>query len=454
MRLGIYGIGVALPAALGLVYAAVALRLYGSDQLGIMLIVLASTGTLSSLVVGWYQQAFLRFRGSGSRIVEREYPPISDVLMLCAAALGFSGVWAVASERPDATWLVALVPLDVLYRLAQTISQATGSALRFAATTGSFSILRVLAMMSFASRGGFEYLAVAQLLGLAGGLLTWLMMSWSSLRREDTAISRDERDLLRWLAFGLPLSALAFLGEFRPLVDRALLAGLLGLEAVGKYGTVVSMGTAFAGLAAQPLMLLANPNILLAAARSGPRVAAILLLQRATHAYVQIVTPLVIVALLLAPEVCRIVLGDADLSNPLRLVLLAAWFSGLALYLGKVFEIRGKTQFLLIGSVAGLGVAAAGFAVLPAVAGDVGAAAIYFVAALAPISIVSAAIGPQLRRILVLRAQIPMYLGILIACMLTSWNLDSTRLRLAGAVVALTFSFLAVTSFVSRTRAT
>jgi O-antigen/teichoic acid export membrane protein len=343
-----YAIGQGGPGLVNFLAIAAYTRLLTPEAYGRYALVLAGVGLANSLLFEWLRIGLLRFLPLQGERPERLLATIAATFL--AVALLTLAALAALPLLDAATWRL-LLPLglvllwvQVWFDLNLTLARSRLEPVRYGLMALARAVLALLLGVGLILQAGLE--AQGPLAGLAAAMLiAWLLLmpgAWRGLRP-----AHLDRALLKELmVYGLPLAASFALAFVVNSSDRFLIAWFLGSEATGLYAA--GYGVAWSGvmllltsvnLAAYPLAVRALENEGREAARVQLRHNFLLLALLGLPAVAGIT--------LLAPNIARVMLGEAFRVEAVRLmpfVALAALLVGLKIYfLDFAFQLGRST---------------------------------------------------------------------------------------------------------------
>jgi O-antigen/teichoic acid export membrane protein len=353
-----------LPAVISLLTISIYTRLLPPNLYGQYALVLASALLANSVLFQWLRVSLLRFLpayGERSAILlaalRTGYFAMAGLVLLFGLLASLFAV--------DAGWrdlILIAIPLILArgwFDLDLSIAQSRLSPTRYGLLAFSKAVLALAAGTALIL---FGLGAAAPLLGLMLGMLVpsvilmtgeWRAVGWH----------RPAPDLMReLLAYGLPLTATFALNFVVGVSDRFLVAWFLGTDAAGAYAasyefawSAVLFLMMVINLAGYPLVMRAIEQEGEAAARSQLQQNAVLLLT--------VGLPVLLGAVLLGPNLARVVLGPLfreDGALLLPWIAVAAFLGGMMLYYTNLaFQVghhtTGQLWVMLVAGLANLG---------------------------------------------------------------------------------------------------
>lgn len=353
-----------LPAVISLVTISVYTRLLPPDLYGQYALILAGALLANSVLFQWLRVSLLRFLPAyGERSAILLAALRTGYFAMAGLALVFG---LIASQLAvDVGWrylILIAIPLILAkgwFDLNLSIAQSRLLPFRYGALALSRSVLALacgaaLVLVGFGAAGPLLALTLAMLvpsLVLMTG--EWRGMGWH----------RPAADLLReLLAYGLPLTATFALNFVIGTSDRFLVAWILGTNAAGAYAasyefawSAVLFLMTIINLAGYPLVMRAFEEEGEAAARFQLQQNAVLLLTAGL--------PVLLGAVLLGPNLARVVLGPLFREDGALLLPWIAgaaflggmmlYYSNLAFHLGR--HTMGQIWVMLVAGLANLG---------------------------------------------------------------------------------------------------
>lgn len=344
----IYLLARGLPGVIGFLTIAVYTRLLPPELYGRYALVLAGVSLAHAILFQWLRLGLLRFLPAYG---DRPAPFLATVLAGYAAmaGLGLVGGAVAVVLAPDAAWR-GLVLLAVLLLWTQGWFEINSNLLRSQLAPARYGALALSkAVLALAGGTGLILLglgAAGPLLALALAMLvptlvftraTWWGLGWP---RPAPGVVQE------LLAYGLPLTATVALNFVISTSDRFLVAWLLGTDAAGTYAAGYDLGWApvmilmtIVNLAGYPLVMRTIESAGAAAAKSQLQQNGLLLLI--------VALPALLGAVILAPNLARVVLGApfrAEGATLVPWIALAAFLAGARLYYANLaFQLSRKT---------------------------------------------------------------------------------------------------------------
>lgn len=378
-EVGLYLFAKALPGAIGLVAVGLLVRVAGVEAYGRYALWLALAtlgGVLSST---WLSQSILRMTPTGGlhhddlRRLRWRFGPWSFALSaaMLAGVLFASGV----ATAQSAAWACAFLVAFHLYSVELAVLQSSFKAKRFAAievTRSCLMLLLPLALASFLQSKSVGLLA-GSALAYAGA---WMVLGLLRAARHSSPHARaGSLTLGAVLSFGLPLSIWAGASQALSVIDRYVIAQILGDSAVGGYAAVYDVVVRGFAMVLFPVTMAVHPRIM-QYAMAGQRAEARRVLIRAGLAHCllgALVIPVgVALNVILTNGILR--LPSAEFSGLVLPLLLGAFLWQIALLVHKPLEMTNSTHFMLAGMLVAVGVALVSNLLLVPAIGLMGAA--------------------------------------------------------------------------------
>jgi O-antigen/teichoic acid export membrane protein len=344
----LYLLGRGLPGVIGFLTLAVYTRLLPPELYGRYALVLAAVSLANAVLFHWLRLGLLRFLPA-----HRDQPGLLLATLLTGYA-AMAGVAVVlgglaALLAPDAAWR-GLIVIAVPLLWAQAWHDTNLSLLRARLAPSRYGLLSLIkAVLALAGGTGLILLglgAAGPLLGLVVALLVpglvlmrgdWRGIGWP---RPAPGLTRE------LLAYGLPLSATFALNFVITSSDRFLIAWFLGTDAAGTYAAGYDLGW----VAVASLMMvinLAGYSLVIRAMESDGPAAARVQLQQNGLLLLVVALPAMLGAVILAPNLARVVLGQpfrADGARLLPWIAPAALLAGAMLYYTNLaFQLGRRT---------------------------------------------------------------------------------------------------------------
>ena len=368
---------VLIPAAANFLFVVVFTRLLRPADLGVYFLTV-SVVSFSAVVMGnWFQQSVLRFESGNSLEARSESLELHALFFAAVAVASFAllALYAIARALgprviPTVHLLVLpLIVIEVCYRTQLAILQAEARAREYSIAAISLSILRyATALVFFYVAGLRNYRAL-----LLGWLFTQgaivVTLSWRIghiaaigrvLGRSSEWWAVQRARAARYTKYGLPMLGYMMASEGRPLLDRTLIALVIGESAVGIFASNYSVGTNVVGLFAMPMLLTAHPVLMAIANREEFREEVF----TATNLFLMriflIATAMLMIAI--APNSHRIAvvaMGARYVEGyqVITLALLGSILGNFSIYVGKGLELHQKTMYMLASNVVSIGLA-------------------------------------------------------------------------------------------------
>ena len=369
---------VLVPAAANFLFIVIFTRLLGPSDLGIYFLTV-SVVSFSAVVMGnWFQQSVLRFESGMAAEARSESLELHALFFLAVAIVSFTlfALYAAARELgprlvPSVNFIVLpLIVSEVCYRTQLAILQAEARAREYSIAAISLSVLRyTTALLCFylADIRTYEALLLGWLTTQSAIVITlsWRIGHAAALRRlfgrspDWWAFQRARA--VQYSKYGLPMLGYMMASEGRPLLDRALIALIVGESAVGIFASNYSVGTNVVGLFAMPMLLTAHPVLMALANKKDFSEQTF----TATNLFLMriflIATGMLMIAI--APNSHRIAalaMGARYVEgfSVITFALLGSILGNFSIYIGKGLELHQKTLYMLVSNVISIALAA------------------------------------------------------------------------------------------------
>ena len=362
---------VLVPAVANFLFIIVFTRLLGPADLGVYFL-MVSVVSFSAVVMGnWFQQSVLRFEsGLGEdKVAESVEFHAIFFAAVAAASVGLYVLYLAARAISPGTipvldiLVLPLIVVEVCYRTQLAILQAGAKARAYSMTAITLSVFRyVAALILFFGLGirTYEALLLGWLLTQATIVITlsWRIGHARALRRlisQSPAWWSDQRARAgRYGKYGLPMLGYMMVSEGRPLLDRSLIALLIGNAAVGIFASNYSIGTNVVGLFAMPMLLTAHPVLMALANQADFRERAF----TETNLFLMRIFLIASAGLMIAiapnsHRIAAIAMGSRYVEGHavMTLALLGSIIGNFSIYVGKGLELHQKTLYMLVCNV-------------------------------------------------------------------------------------------------------
>lgn len=344
----LYLLGRGLPGVIGFLALAAYTRLLPPELYGRYILVLTGIRLANAVLFQWLRLGLLRYLPAHS---EQPVPLLATLLTgylaMAGLCLALGGVAVLLA--PDPAWRgLILVAVPVLwvqawFDLNLNLAQSQLAPTRYGVLTVAKAVLALaggigLILLGLGAAGPLLALAFAMLLPslvLMSG--TWRDVGWP---RPAPGLTRE------LLAYGLPLTATFALTFVVASSDRFLVAWLLGADAAGSYAAGYELGWQSVLILMTIINLAGYPLVVRAMEDAGPA-AAQTQLQDNGWLLVTVGLPVLVGAVILAPNIARVVLGAPFRDDGARLlpwVALAAFLGGaMMFYTNLAFQLGRYT---------------------------------------------------------------------------------------------------------------
>jgi len=348
----------AVPAVVGLLAVAVYTRLLSPKEYGQYVLIITSISILSTIFLGWLNQANLRFFEENRETTRFSVFISTSFFSFLALLFLVILLWYTSTvflERYTEKEIIPLLRLGGIvlivhagYSFIINILRAERKALHYSLFTSLDVIgrLGIAVLLIYFLALGPKGILWAHV--IATGLLSFWGFAWFYRRWKVSFAAFTPSMLREFASYGLPLVALSISELILSVSDRYIIGYFLGTDDVGVYAAgynIASVGVSFFFM---PLILAGFPILVQAYEREG-EVRVRYILKNYLGMYFLILLPVVAGISALSPFIVDIVLGSDYVAarDIIPWVAIGTFFLGLSLCVNKPIQLKKATKLLV-----------------------------------------------------------------------------------------------------------
>lgn len=229
------------PGLMGIIAVPVFARLYGFDQYGQIMLIVALGNLITVFSGGWLSQAWLRFQIPWQK--RRQLLSATLYSILIAITILFV-IFIIINFQKNSPWIPTITQLSAI------IFMTIGMLLYYEIHAGLQSALQSKYVLIIASLLSFLSLTLPVLIyhyfdHINGFIISYgaayfiaAIMGIILFPKSDISSYHSSSNLLNWINYGIPLSLWLSLQAAIPFIDRTIIQIYLGDDLVGKYSAL------------------------------------------------------------------------------------------------------------------------------------------------------------------------------------------------------------------------